>query len=57
MKELMADPTARSAALNEAMQKIASHPDYIARILNAVKKGNTKLMNVEQVMIILFFFL
>jgi long-subunit acyl-CoA synthetase (AMP-forming) len=37
MRELMADPTARSAQLEKDMTPITRHPDFIALITEAVK--------------------
>lgn len=48
-RELMANPTGRSAALNEAMAKVVSHSEFCERIRQAVRRGNERLARVEQV--------
>lgn len=48
-KELMADPTSRSKHLEEDMAKVIAHPEFAPTIKELVRKGNEKLMNVEQV--------
>lgn len=47
--ELMENPAGRSAALNAAMAKVVVHPDFKERLRKAVRKGNEKLAQVEQV--------
>ncbi len=47
--ELLAAPTSRSAALEAALHKVTSHPDLIGRLTDAVRRGNRKLAQVEQV--------
>jgi long-chain acyl-CoA synthetase len=47
--ELMENPAGRSAALNAAMAKVVVHPDFRARLQKAVRAGNQKLSQVEQV--------
>ncbi len=48
-KELMADPSSRSEALEQAMAKVTEHPDFRQRIQEAVGRGNRELARVEQV--------
>jgi long-chain acyl-CoA synthetase len=48
-KELMANPSGRSEALNAAMAKVVDHADFKARIGDAVRTGNEHLANVEKV--------
>ena len=48
-KELMENPAGRSEALNLAMAKVVTHPDFQARIKEAVKRGNAHLAQVEKV--------
>ncbi len=48
-KELLDDPFGRSDALNAAMAKVVVHPDFRARMREAVRRGNTKLAQVEHV--------
>lgn len=47
--ELMAHPTGRSAALEAAMHKVTSHPDFQKKIRDAVMRGNARLAHVERV--------
>ena len=47
--ELMSNPSGRTEALNRAMAKVVAHPEYQARIREAVRRGNEKLARVEQV--------
>jgi len=47
--ELMAHPTGRSAALEAAMRKVTSHPDFRRKIREAMVRGNAKLAHVERV--------
>ena len=49
VQELMANPAARSAALNAAMAKVIAHPEFAEQIKAAVQRGNDKLANVEKV--------
>jgi long-chain acyl-CoA synthetase len=48
-KELMANPSARSEALNRAMAGVVKHPDFSRRLGEAVKRGNQNLAHVESV--------
>lgn len=48
-KELMEQPAARTKALADAMAPIVAHPDFQARIREAVRRGNAKLAHVERV--------
>ncbi len=48
-KELMANPAGRTEALAVATAPVTSHPDYIARMKAAVRKGNESLSQVEKV--------
>ncbi len=48
-RELLANPASRSAPLNAAMARVVSHPDFGARIREAVRKGNEHLAQVERV--------
>ncbi|MEM1031284.1 MAG: long-chain fatty acid--CoA ligase [Myxococcota bacterium] len=48
-EELFADPTSRSAALNEAMARVVGHPEFLARVRQAVRDGNERLARVERV--------
>lgn len=48
-RELLDSPANRSNALNEAMARVVSHPDFSARIREAVRKGNKQLAQVESV--------
>jgi long-chain acyl-CoA synthetase len=48
-KELMANPSGRSDALNAATAKVVTHPEYRARIREAVQRGNKDLSQVEKV--------
>ncbi len=45
----MANPTARTQALADAMAPIVKSPELQARIRDAVRRGNAKLAHVEQV--------
>ncbi|MCA9666951.1 MAG: long-chain fatty acid--CoA ligase [Myxococcales bacterium] len=47
--ELVANPSARSDALNAAMAKVVVHPEFGKRIGEAVRRGNGKLARVENV--------
>ena len=47
--ELMANPTGRTAALNAEIAKVVGHPDFVARMRDAVRRGNESLARVEQV--------
>ena len=47
--ELMENPSGRTAALNAAMAKVVVHPEFRARLQKAVRAGNEKLAQVEQV--------
>ncbi|AKF08585.1 AMP-dependent synthetase/ligase [Sandaracinus amylolyticus] len=48
-KELMANPSGRTEALNLAMAKVVAHPEFRERIRAAVRRGNEHLARVEQV--------
>ena len=48
-KELLANPSARSEALNQAMSAVAKHADFARRLTDAVRRGNEKLAHVESV--------
>ncbi len=48
-KELLANPTGRTQALADAMAPIVAHAEFKERIRAAVKRGNAKLAQVEQV--------
>ncbi len=48
-RELLEHPANRSAALNAAMARVVSPPDFSARIREAVRKGNQQLAHVEHV--------
>lgn len=48
-RELMDNPSGRSAALNGAMARVVKDPAFGERIREAVKRGNTKLSHVEHV--------
>jgi len=48
-EELMAHPTGRSAALEEAMGRVAALPDFQREIRRAVARANATLAHVEQV--------
>ncbi len=48
-QELMANPSGRSEALAQATAKVIRHPDYVARVRQAVARGNRELAQVEQV--------
>lgn len=48
-RELMANPSARSEALNRAMAQVVAHPDFARRLTEAVRRGNAKLAHVESV--------
>ncbi len=47
--ELMANPAARSEALNAAMAKVVGHPDFVERMKAAVRAGNAHIARVEWV--------
>ena len=48
-KELMANPSGRSDALNAATAKVVKHESYQARVREAVRRGNKELAQVEKV--------
>ncbi|MCA8979785.1 MAG: long-chain fatty acid--CoA ligase, partial [Planctomycetes bacterium] len=48
-RELMENPAGRSEALNAATAKVVAHPDFQARIKEAVARGNKNLAQVERV--------
>ncbi len=47
--ELMANPQARSAALNAAMAKVTAKKEFCELFLEPVRRGNAKLARVERV--------
>lgn len=47
--ELLAAPTSRSAALEADIKKVTAHHELVTRLLEAVRRGNQKLAQVEQV--------
>jgi len=47
--ELLANPTGRSAELETTMRRVTGHPDFQRQIQDAVRRGNAKLAQVEQV--------
>ncbi|MBL8784087.1 MAG: long-chain fatty acid--CoA ligase [Deltaproteobacteria bacterium] len=47
--ELLADPTSRTPALEAAVGKVTRHPTFVDKIVAAVRRGNAKLAQVEQV--------
>ncbi len=47
--ELMADPSSRTPELEASMAKVTTHPDFHARITQAVRRGNATLAQVERV--------
>ncbi|MCA9718581.1 MAG: long-chain fatty acid--CoA ligase [Myxococcales bacterium] len=48
-RELMANPSGRSAALAEDMARVVEHPEFRQRIQGAVARGNRELARVEQI--------
>lgn len=48
-QEVMANPTARSEALNQSVAKVVQDGRYRARITEAVERGNQELAQVEKV--------
>jgi long-chain acyl-CoA synthetase len=48
-REVMENPSARSAALNAAMAKVVVDPAFSERLREAVRRGNEQLANVERV--------
>lgn len=48
-RELMENPTSRTPELAQAMAPIVAHPAFQERLRAAVKRGNAKLAQVEQV--------
>ncbi len=48
-RELMENPTMRTPELAAAMAPVIAHPEFQARLRAAVKRGNQKLAQVEQV--------
>jgi long-chain acyl-CoA synthetase len=48
-RELMENPTGRSAALEAAMQRVVGHAEFQKLMRAAVARGNAKLAHVEQV--------
>jgi long-chain acyl-CoA synthetase len=48
-RELMNDPSGRTAALEQAIARVVSHPDYVERMRDAVRAANRTLANVERV--------
>jgi long-chain acyl-CoA synthetase len=47
--ELLANPAARSEALNQVMARVIAHADFAGRVREAVRRGNERLAHVEQV--------
>ena len=47
--ELLAAPTSRTPELEASMRKVVTHPELTRRLTEAVRRGNTKLAQVEQV--------
>jgi long-chain acyl-CoA synthetase len=48
-RELMANPAARSEALNRNMAAVVQHPEFGRRMIDAVRRGNEKLAHVETI--------
>ncbi len=48
-RELMANPAARSEALNRNMASVVQHPEFGRRMVEAVRRGNEKLAHVETI--------
>jgi long-chain acyl-CoA synthetase len=48
-QELIANPAARSEALNRAMAQVVGHPQFQERFVAAVRRANLQLAHVEQV--------
>ena len=48
-RELLQNPTGRSAALEQAMSGVVAHPEFQKRIQAAVRRGNERLAKVERV--------
>ena len=48
-RELMDDPSGRSEALNAAVGKVVDDPEYVERVREAVRAGNSHLAQVEKV--------
>lgn len=47
--ELLASPTSRTPELETSMRKVVTHPELTRRLSDAVRRGNQKLAQVEQV--------
>ncbi|HRE88476.1 MAG TPA: long-chain fatty acid--CoA ligase [Myxococcota bacterium] len=47
--ELLAAPTSRTPELEASMRKVVTHPELMRRLTDAVRRGNGKLAQVEQV--------
>ncbi len=48
-RELLANPAARSPSLERAMALVVGHPEFQARVRDAVRRGNERLAHAEQV--------
>ncbi len=48
-RELMANPAARSDALNRNMAQVVQHPEFGRRMIDAVRRGNQHLAHVETI--------
>lgn len=48
-RELLANPAARSEALNRSMAQVVEHPEFGRRMLDAVRRGNQHLAHVETI--------
>ena len=48
-RELMANPAARSEALNRNMAAVVQHAEFGRRMVEAVRRGNEKLAHVETI--------
>ena len=48
-RELLANPAARSEALNSSMAAVVQHPEFGKRMIDAVRRGNEHLAHVETI--------
>ncbi|MBL9006843.1 MAG: long-chain fatty acid--CoA ligase [Myxococcales bacterium] len=48
-RELLANPAARSEALNRNMAQVVQHPEFSRRMIDAVRRGNQHLAHVETI--------
>ncbi len=48
-RELLANPAARSEALNRSMAAVVQHPEFGKRMIDAVRRGNEHLAHVETI--------